>query len=460
MTQKIYLFLLTVAAAALIGLALFAYPSADDFCFQERAVRLGFLGAQADWYTTWSGRYTATALVSGLMLAGPSWYSIALVLVAMSWLVSIWLLLAACAGSAFSARSVAIASLTAFVMYSAFAPNLNGAFYWASGALTYQVAGALLLVMLAMNVHLTRKSAPGVATGGLVAAIVANMLLGLALAGTNETVLLLALILFAAGAEVARRLAPRAALPWLAGLLGVALGFAVVLLAPGNEARWEYFPKSQNLLLAIPRAAFRTLRFIVRESANPALWLAAALIAAPLWGSLADATRDWLIKRRGWLLLVALWVAMIGACFFVTEYAVGGGGPGRARNIPFAVVLLGWIPVAVVLAERFWSGRHFFAPSPQIRPLLLLALGLTLAGGGNMRDIYKDLGSGFAFRKELAQREAAIREAGARGAQSVEVPPLTITTEHLYDSNIALQNQCQAQIFGVGAIRVQAPTPQ
>src|SRR5439155_5775873 len=51
-TGRVYVFLLGAACVALIALALFTYPAADDFCFQERALRLGFLGAQADWYTT------------------------------------------------------------------------------------------------------------------------------------------------------------------------------------------------------------------------------------------------------------------------------------------------------------------------------------------------------------------------------------------------------------------------
>jgi hypothetical protein len=456
MMQRVYVFLIVVAGAALIALTLFTYPAADDFCFQEKAVRLGFLGAQADWYTTWSGRYTATALTSGLMLAGTSWYSLALVLVALSWLVSLWLLLAACAGNAFPARAVTLASVTVFVMYGAFAPNPNGAFYWASAALTYQFAGTLLVLMLAINIRLTRTSAQGRAGAGLVVPIIANFFLGLALGGTNETVLLLAMILLAAGAVVARHCSHRAALPWLAGLSGVALGFVVVLLAPGNEVRWQYFPEGRNLILSLPRTAIRTLLFIVRESANPALWLAAGLVAVPLWNCLTDATRDWLVKRRGWLILLVSWVAMIAACFFPAEYAFGAGPPGRARNIAFVVLLLGWIPVAGVLAERFWSGRHLFIPSPRTKPLLLVALGLTLAGGAQMREIYRDLGSGPEFRKELAEREAAIRKAAAQGLETVEVPPLAVRTKHIYELNVIGDNNCQALASGLKTVRVRS----
>jgi len=460
-TGRVYVFLLGAACVALIALALFTYPAADDFCFQERALRLGFLGAQADWYTTWSGRYTATALISGLMLAGTSWYSPALVLVALSWLVSIWLLLAACAGDAFAKRDVVLASVTAFVMYGAFAPKPNGAFYWASGALTYQMASTLLVLMLAMNIRLTRAGGRGGTGIGLAVSIAVNVLLGLGLAGTNETVPLLAMMLLATGAVVAHRLGSRAVLPWLAGLSGVAIGLVLVVLAPGNEVRWQYFPEGQNLIRALPRTAVRTLRFIVRESANPALWLAAALSAAPLWSCLTEATRDWVIKRRGWSILLALWVAMVAACFFPAEYAVGAGPPGRARNIAFVVILLGWIPVAVVLAERFWGERHLLVASPRTRPLLLLALGLTLAGSAQMQEIYKDLGNGPEFRRQLTQREAAIRKAAAQGIESIEVPPLTIRTKHIYDLDVIGDNNCQALAFGLKSVRVRtASSPQ
>ena len=101
MTEKVYLSLLLLAGATLVALALFTYPAADDFCFQEKVARLGFAGAQAEWYTTWSGRYTASALLSWAMLAGTAWYPLVTVLVLVTWLVSIWLLLAAVIGDAF-----------------------------------------------------------------------------------------------------------------------------------------------------------------------------------------------------------------------------------------------------------------------------------------------------------------------------------------------------------------------
>ena len=456
MTGRIYLVLLAVASGALIALALFTYPAADDFCFQERAVRLGFLGAQADWYATWSGRYTATALVSGVMLAGQSWYSPALALVVLAWLISLWLLLSACAGNAFSRRDVALASLTLFVMYGAFAPGLNGAFYWASAAFTYQISSILLLLMLAMNIGVMRRGLPDRMTGALIAVVIANLILGIVLGGTNETILPLALLLLAVGAVVARRVSPRVAPAWLAGFAGVAIAVAIVVVAPGNEVRWQYFPEGRHLLHALPSTAIRTLGFIVRESANPALWLATALAAAPLWNFLPGTLRDWMTRRRGWLVLLALWLAMVAACFFPAEYAVGAGPPGRARNIAYAVFLLGWIPVVTVVAERFLRDRHPFVSPPRVKPLLLLALGLTLAASTQMRDIYKDLGNAPEYRRELARREVAIRQAAARGLGNLEVPQLAVETRHIYDSSIAQDNHCQAMVFGLESIQVRA----
>ncbi len=459
MTEKVYLFLLALAGTTLVALALFTYPAADDFCFQEKVGRLGFAGAQADWYTTWFGRYTASALMSWLMLAGTAWYPLAAVLVLLTWLASIWLLLRAVLGDAFPRRTVLIAAGTGFVMYGAFAPSANGAFYWASAALPYQVGATLLLLVLAINIRRTRAISQGRPTGSLSVPVAANVLLGLALAGTNETAALLAIMLLAAGAGLARRLRQRAILPWLVGLVSVAIGLAIVILAPGNDVRLQHFPEGQNLFRALYRTAAHTLGFIVRESANPALWLAAALVAAPLWSILSDSTRDWMVRRRGWLVLLALWVAMIAACFFPANYAMGAGPPRRAVNLAFVVILLGWIPVATALAERFWAGRHFFLPSPHVRPLLLLALGLSLAGGSQMREMYKDLGNGPGFREELVRREEVIRMAAKQGIREVEVPPLRTRPKHLYFVDLArnpaeFQNQCLAGVFGLKTIRI------
>jgi len=45
-------------------LSFFSFPAADDFAYFDQVNRLGFWGAQREWYLHWSGRYTATAVMS------------------------------------------------------------------------------------------------------------------------------------------------------------------------------------------------------------------------------------------------------------------------------------------------------------------------------------------------------------------------------------------------------------
>ena len=43
----------------------YTHPSADDFGYAVRGLKLGWLEAQKHYYQNWSGRYTATSLLSG-----------------------------------------------------------------------------------------------------------------------------------------------------------------------------------------------------------------------------------------------------------------------------------------------------------------------------------------------------------------------------------------------------------
>lgn len=47
-----------------IFISFYNHPSVDDYFFTYKVHTLGFWGAQYDWFTTWTGRYFSTLILS------------------------------------------------------------------------------------------------------------------------------------------------------------------------------------------------------------------------------------------------------------------------------------------------------------------------------------------------------------------------------------------------------------
>ena len=47
-----------------IPISFFNNPSIDDFCFFVKTIEKGYWNSQIEWYSTWTGRYFSTAILS------------------------------------------------------------------------------------------------------------------------------------------------------------------------------------------------------------------------------------------------------------------------------------------------------------------------------------------------------------------------------------------------------------
>lgn len=92
--KRIIFVLLTALISPFIINCFFAYPQTDDFMYSHIARDMGFLKSQYHWYTTWTGRFMSTALLSVNPLVYNSLvgYKLAIALLIIAQLVSIYLL--------------------------------------------------------------------------------------------------------------------------------------------------------------------------------------------------------------------------------------------------------------------------------------------------------------------------------------------------------------------------------
>jgi hypothetical protein len=342
------------AALALIALApwpvlaLLSAPSVDDFCLFALVRDPGWAAAQRQMYQDHSGRFVATALITGLGwltdrlgagLPGPFTLLPLLAIAAILWLC--WRTLARLFPERPAAQR-AIATALSGALLLATLPGAGELLFWTSGMASY-LPLLLLLWYLMLRVADTLKGRPP--GGGETALLTA---LAFLVAGTHELGGPLILLLLAAWAEAGRRRGwARSGFAWLAAIgAGALIAYAIVLAAPGNGTRLSDYPGSGNPLQALPMGLADTVIFLaVRVAAVP-----------PLLGGLSLA---WLLAARrpsppaaaaGWL-LPATWLAVLLVAAIVSRYAMNHALPHRGLDLLYAI---GVPPLAFA---AMWHGR-------------------------------------------------------------------------------------------------------
>jgi hypothetical protein len=256
-------FILALMAHAYLGS--FSRYMADDYTLATMARAHGLFGAQVSWYLGWTGRFSFTFVASLLGLIGPATTRFLPAL-----LLTVWIAATAWAISqihSLSARTpwtkpVLFAGLIVFATLET-APNLVQSLYWQAGALTYIAPLVLLSLYVGIVIRGTGHGSwswssfcgAGIlmfVAGGFSDAYVVLQSCGLVLA-------VIAVEIFAP--QHLKRTV-RAFL--LIGLLGSLLALAIVVIAPGNNAREAYFPDHLGLLQISSLTVVYSLRFIAK----------------------------------------------------------------------------------------------------------------------------------------------------------------------------------------------------
>lgn len=454
---------LTVAALAIGLLALAALGSsarmqADDFCTYGRYAAHGLFGSQVYWYLNWSGRYSATllntilhvistrtpAILPTLALAG--WVAAA------SWAAGHWL---TPSGKAFPPRLMIGASLPLACL--ALAPNLHQVLFWQTGTVTYLVPliGFTALVGWWLSESAKANSIRFISVGLFLGALL--------LSGFSETFGFVQTVgwLILGGMWLAGR-GRSPVLPQVAaGVLGAAVGLAIVAAAPGNEVRQGLMQAPSPLAEVLARSARDAFIFgaTLVKYHRPPLALAFVIpLAAALLPS-NDESRGIRSARWSWIVITCLPLAsfvLVAAAMFPSEYALSSYPDGRVLiTAAFAVVaciMLWSVELSRVLMARPWfrAGRRYSKPLLLIGALLIAALvsGSLLA---EVRQMAPDLRS---FAASWDQRDDSIRRAAAEGIRQLEVASLAhlgglAEVEHDPDSWI---NRCIAQAYGLETV--------
>ncbi|MFZ5865974.1 MAG: DUF6056 family protein [Thermodesulfobacteriota bacterium] len=458
---------LIVFLSPFVGLAFFAHPSHDDYCYTNAVVKMGLWGTSVDYFYELTGRYFSVLASALFGLAGDliSTYPLFVLFLIGTSFLAIYCLTSSLLRGTLHRSEVFWIALAAFCMYLSAIPYPSQAFYWLTGGLHYQFAASVLVLFAAALASEWKSESRFTYSVRLVVCC----LLAVAVVGTNETDLFLALGMTTAGAVLTFKSDRPAFWVWLAAL-ATALAFSVpAILAPGNYVRaldlpvtHPHFELLRAVYQSIKYGCYFFLRFLVR---SPSL-IVLSVVLVPI-ALHASQRMDFLqrITTRHLLIGAALWLGMLMLSFFPRCFVLGHVGPPRTINTSYLVFLAGWF--MNLFLSVAWLRRRY-GPTFQISPRVLtasriafVAVVLTL---GNFFPAARELiFYAPTYRAEMLQRYELIRESVKQGKLDVEVPPVSpgpvflAAADDLRADSSYWYNTCMAEYFRAQSLKASKP---
>lgn len=460
-TRIALLAFISIALAPYVAACFFIHPFGDDFSYAVAGMRTELFPRLRDEYLNWNGRWASNPL----LLRGPLVLGIEQGL----WLyrlVPVLLMITATFGwraflrallPALSSADLLLGSLLLLLLSLQVMTDLGEGLYWYTGAITYTLAGALSLFVMAFWLRAWRDEWRLTGTAafriGLLAVLVADF---------NELHMVFMVLLHALLLVVHRMEKGR----WHAGIAGALVAVlaagGVMAMAPGNAVRAAQFPMKHDALHSAMWGVIQSGRFLATWFLSPAVLL---------FGLLVLANARWISDRLGISPSLSLpdprWImASIGilviAAMGLPYWTTGLLGQHRTVNATWlfimpmllvalaSLVRLNWRPISQRMQWAAWT-------------LLFVTL-LFIGNGGR---ISADLLSGRFqhFDLQLITRYATIESAVREGSESIALLPLTDppAAPHYMDAGSDPGfwiNRSLAYYFGADDVPVKVEAPQ
>ena len=428
-----------LAAHAYVGS--FSRFVADDFSSAALTVEKGILGATWDWYTNWSGRFSASFFDSLAGFTGPS---------SMKYAMGISLLLLISGMVLFSTRILQGSNrqnaltglfLSSLVLTSAFfiTPDLPQSLYWGQGMRSLILPLIPLFFILAILKDIDKGQKPK--TSWIVVIAVLSFFAG----GFGETYVVIQttvfglLILFLCmqkpfGFRKQKLLAP------LIAMVSSIAAMVVTVLAPGNRVRQGYFPPPPSPV-ALASIAFESMgKFFDAIFHSPELssCLAFVSVVALIFGCLYAIRNN--VKDSDQIMYFSsnripeiLFLAIIACSFFLlifvsflpSAYAMSTTPPPRTLVLPslilcIALVALGFIAGLMVGSSLIPRGLSQVLRNSWVS--LLAAVILAACSYQVSSRILTVVPDYRFFAERFDRADQMIRKAKSAGEKSVTVP--------------------------------------
>lgn len=459
-------YLMPLLLQAVLGL--YSRYMADDFCTAAVARAMGLIEAERYWYLGWSGRYAYLFLIDLVSLIGPGLTPWLPAMLSGLWVVALgWSL---CQLAPRYRPSPLVAAVLAILIVAATLcaiPNIAQSLDWRNSSLTYTaplLLGSVLAGVLFRQSNDLGHDLMALLWQGLLVFVLAFLAGGFSEIYSALQFALVGLGLAAALIVNARRRHWRAAVPWLAGLLGSAAGLAAIALAPGTRARQFTFATPPGLPALIGNS-IQYSRWFIRDAflfQGPlviAVAVCCALLVAVVAGRSAETPpRRWLVA--GLLALPAVTFGLLVACYAPAFYALQYLPPDRVLIINWFVMISAtavWGSLAGGLLAPGWQAACAAQPKAMMAATWLVAA-LTivppLIGAAHLADA---LGAAQSYASTWDSYDQILTAARANGG-AVTLARLTYPggIDNLSSDPQFWVNKCLTQYYGV-PVRALAP---
>ena len=410
-------------------------PSIDDYSFVFLVKKLGFFGAQHNWYTTWTGRYSSMFILSlhPLLFKSLALYKIISAGIIFFTIQAFYRLINLLFKTINFKSKLIFALLFSFAFFSGM-PSLVQGIYWEPGSITYQLANILLLNLI---INLTRLIARTTNKLSLLD-FGTNSLLVIIIGGLNETSMLLTVVLvgFLIGVDFLLRKKINFSLIKLEGI--AVLCALAVLLAPGNEGREASFvpENSKDFFFTISSSFTTAWEFILNWITTTHI-LITSLFFSFLFILSFNKDQELKFKVKWYFPFI---LAITGYIFIAISispgyWALGEPAPSRTINVSYWIFSCFWI---VTLLSVFQLLIPFLLKIKK-RIIYMLATGciflLFIVQNDSYNTAVNDIvrGTAYKYNQEFIERDFLMRTCESK---TCSIPSFTAFPSSIFNEEL------------------------
>ena len=461
--------LIAICLAVLLVFALLAqysHPSSDDFCMASGVNEHGLIRHLWGHYFEWSGRYASNALyaIYPIFFGLFDGYKYIPAIVILALQLAMAFFLSALFRVTIYARPVILSSLCFVSIFLLGMMSHASGLYWMAGALTYQSANILFLVMLGLMIRLADRQKQSKNYFNLLTALLLVMVFAI---GTNETSMLALTGIAVLGVAVHLRSGLEILKPWLLILVVVLACFAIVYFSPGNAIRAADFPLRHDISRSINGSLTVGLKILWLWVSNPVLIVSSMLAPFAISKLLQLSDRWFIVSKTMIVVLIVCTFIMPVLLQFPAWWSMGGWPPARTVDAIYFLFLLSWyLTVGAVTVRYLRKGKwqSIMQPyKPGAAVVLLLLAGSFTAVALNSKAYQLAKTDLFhlaqPYHEYLNERYNQIEQAKTNGQRHLEVQdyqqeyPRSIFFNDIMRDQDHWRNDCYAEYFGLEKIK-------
>lgn len=337
----------------------------DDYCSIYFGRRLGLFRSIWFWYITWHGGFSASAVDWFLSFVGPRLIPFATFIS-----LALWLLVAIYAWrlAFFNGRYSPVGFFKPFLLGSLMifitlvvSPEISQSVFWWGGARAY--IPPLVVVTLYLIAYKIFVSSVWDIWQLIVWYLTSFGLIflggGFAEVFTPVQLVIFVFVIFGKWMEGKLNFRDKSIHFILAGMIGAFLSLVVMVLAPGNALRQEFFPTPPNVwtILTISMKGYMSFLESIFSSKAMTLGLIGSMLAAIWTGttSYREIDNDDITRKliRAFTFLLLGFVFAFG-CFPSSAYGLSDFPPPRTQIIPVYLLVAGFLVSGFMLGQ--WLG--------------------------------------------------------------------------------------------------------